>query len=41
MLSRLISASVRGRVVVLALCGLLVGYGFHAVRSAPPGLPQP
>lgn len=35
MLSRLISASVRGRVVVLALCGLLVGYGFYSVRSAP------
>ena len=35
MLSRLISASVRGRVVVLALCGLLVAYGFYSTRSAP------
>ena len=35
MLSRLISSSVKGRVVVLALCGLLVGYGFYATRSAP------
>ncbi len=35
MLSRLISASVRGRVVVLALCGLLVAYGFYSVRTAP------
>jgi CzcA family heavy metal efflux pump len=35
MLSRLISSSVRGRVVVLALCGLLVGYGVRTARTAP------
>ncbi|MFO0844602.1 MAG: efflux RND transporter permease subunit [Gemmataceae bacterium] len=35
MLSRLISSSVRGRVVVLALCGLLLAYGFRTVRTAP------
>ncbi len=35
MLSRLISSSVRGRVVVLALCGLLVAYGFRSARTAP------
>ncbi len=35
MLSRLISASVRGRVVVLALCALLVAYGSRTVRTAP------
>ena len=35
MLSRLISSSVRGRVVVLALCGLLVAYGFRTARTAP------
>ncbi len=35
MLSRLISSSVRGRVVVLALCGLLVAYGVQTIRTAP------
>jgi CzcA family heavy metal efflux pump len=35
MLSHLISSSVRGRVVVLALCGLLVVYGSRTVRTAP------
>ena len=35
MLSRLISSSVKGRVIVLALCGLLVAYGFRTVRTAP------
>ena len=35
MLSKLISSSVKGRVVVLALCVLLVGYGFRTVRTAP------
>src|SRR3954451_1666163 len=35
MLSRLISSSVRGRVVVLALCGLLIAYGFRTIRTAP------
>ncbi len=35
MLSRLISSSVRGRVVVLALCGLLVAYGVRTVQTAP------
>ncbi|MBX9581861.1 MAG: efflux RND transporter permease subunit [Gemmataceae bacterium] len=35
MLSKLISSSVRGRVVVLALCGLLVAYGSRTVRTAP------
>ena len=35
MLSKLISSSVKGRVVVLALCGLLVAYGFRTVRTAP------
>ena len=34
MLSSLISSSVRGRVVVLALCGLLLGYGFRTGRTA-------
>ena len=31
----LISSAVRGRVVVLALCGLLVAYGVRAARTAP------
>ncbi len=35
MLSRLISTSVRGRVVVLALCGLLIAYGLRTVGTAP------
>ena len=35
MLSKLISSSVKGRVVVLALCGLLVAYGVRTVRTAP------
>ena len=35
MLSSLISASVKGRVVVLALCVLLVGYGYQTARTAP------
>ena len=35
MLSWLISSSVRGRVVVIALCGLLIGYGFRTIRTAP------
>ena len=35
MLSRLISSSVRGRVVVLALCVLLVAYGVQTIRTAP------
>ncbi len=35
MLSQLIQASVRGRVVVLALCVLMMVYGFIAVRNAP------
>jgi CzcA family heavy metal efflux pump len=35
MLSRLISSSVRGRAVVLALCGLLLAYGFQTIRTAP------
>ncbi len=35
MLSWLISSSVRGRVIVIALCGLLVAYGFHTIRTAP------
>ena len=35
MLSKLISSSVKGRVVVLALCVLLVAYGFRTVRTAP------
>jgi CzcA family heavy metal efflux pump len=35
MLSALIAASVRGRVVVLALSLLLVGYGVNATRTAP------
>ncbi|MBM3981710.1 MAG: efflux RND transporter permease subunit [Planctomycetes bacterium] len=35
MLSSLISSSVRGRVVVLALCALLVGYGLRTARTAP------
>src|SRR3954451_18154560 len=35
MLSRLISSSVRGRVVVLALCGLLITYGVRTIRTAP------
>ncbi len=34
MLSSLISSSVRGRVVVLALCAALVGYGVRTARSA-------
>ena len=35
MLSRLITSSVRGRVVVIALCGLLMAYGYRTVRTAP------
>src|SRR5215470_3497934 len=35
MLSRLISTSVRGRVVVVALCALLIGFGYRTVRTAP------
>src|SRR5262245_17167214 len=35
MLRRLISSSVRGRVIVLALCGLLLTYGFRTIRTAP------
>jgi Cu/Ag efflux pump CusA len=35
MLSRLISTSVRGRVVVLALCGLLIAGGARVLRTAP------
>ncbi len=35
MLGRLISSSVRGRVVVLALSALLVAYGYRTVRTAP------
>src|SRR5262249_10818257 len=35
MLSWLISSSVRGRVVVIALCGLLIAYGVRTVRTAP------
>ena len=35
MLSWLIASSVRGRVVVLALCGFLVAYGYQTVRTAP------
>ncbi len=35
MLSQFISSSVRGRVVVVALCGLLVAYGVRAARTAP------
>ncbi|QEL17979.1 efflux RND transporter permease subunit [Limnoglobus roseus] len=35
MLSGLISSSVKGRVVVLALCGLLIAYGLRTVRTAP------
>ena len=35
MLSWLISSSVRGRVVVLALCGLLIVYGVRTVANAP------
>ena len=35
MLSQLISASVRGRVVVLVLCGLLIAYGVRTARTAP------
>lgn len=35
MLSRLISSSVRGRVVVLALCALLIVYGIRTVKTAP------
>lgn len=35
MLGWLISSSVKGRVVVLALCALLVGYGFRTARTAP------
>src|SRR5262245_37731873 len=35
MLRQLIASSVRGRVVVLALCGLLLTYGFRTIRTAP------
>ena len=34
-LAALISSAVRGRVVVLALCGLLVAYGIRTARTAP------
>ena len=34
-LATLIESSIRGRVVVLALCALLVGYGLRAARTAP------
>src|SRR4029077_17024613 len=33
--SRLIASSVRGRVVVVALCGLLIAYGARTIRTAP------
>src|SRR5262247_4087884 len=35
MLSRLISSSVRGRVVVIALSALLIVYGLRTIRTAP------
>lgn len=35
MLSWLISSSVRGRVVVIALCGLLIVHGYRTIRTAP------
>jgi CzcA family heavy metal efflux pump len=35
MLSWLISSSVRGRVVVIALCGLLLVHGFRTIQTAP------
>ncbi len=35
MLNQLIHSSVRGRVVVLALCALMMIYGFIAVKNAP------
>ena len=35
MLSRLIAISVRGRVVVIALCGLLIGHGIRVLPTAP------
>ena len=35
MLSRLITTSVHGRVVVLALCVLLVAYGYRTIQTAP------
>ena len=35
MLSSLISASIRGRVVVVALCALLIGYGLRTAGNAP------
>lgn len=35
MLSWLITCSVRSRVVVIALCGLLLVYGFRTIRTAP------
>jgi Cu/Ag efflux pump CusA len=35
MLTWLIESSVRGRVVVLALCALLLGFGLNAAKNAP------
>ncbi|MFO0803105.1 MAG: efflux RND transporter permease subunit [Gemmataceae bacterium] len=35
MLSRMIASSVRGRVVVVALCALLIGFGIRTARTAP------
>ncbi|MFO0938472.1 MAG: efflux RND transporter permease subunit [Gemmataceae bacterium] len=35
MLSRLITSSVRGRVVVIALCGLLIANGYRTIQTAP------
>ena len=35
MLSKLIASSVRGRVVVVALCALLIGFGIRTTRNAP------
>ena len=35
MLSRLITSSVKGRVVVLALCALLIAFGYQKIRNAP------
>lgn len=35
MLSRLITSSVHGRVVVVALCGLLIVFGYRTIKTAP------
>jgi CzcA family heavy metal efflux pump len=35
MLSRLITTSIKGRVVVLALCALLIAFGYQKIRNAP------